>query len=81
MKITLYSTNCPKCKVLETKLQKKNIQYEVNHDIEYMISKGMMSAPYLEIDEQLYSFGDAIKWVNDIPLIFYPSDDCDACKI
>ena len=69
MKIILYSTNCPKCKILETKLKAKHIEYEVNNDVQYMISKGFLSAPYLEIDEQLYSFGDAIKWVNEQEIV------------
>lgn len=43
--ITLYSTNCPKCKVLETKMKAKNVNYIVCTDIETMTSKGIKSAP------------------------------------
>ena len=64
MSIILYSTGCPKCNVLEAKLNSKSIKYEVCTDIEVMQSKGMMSAPNLEVDGKLMSFGDAIKWIN-----------------
>ena len=64
MSIILYSTGCPKCNVLEAKLNSKSIKYEVCTDIEVMQSKGMMSAPNLEINGKLMNFGDAIRWVN-----------------
>lgn len=64
MKIVLYSTNCPKCKILKTKLDKKGLQYETNTDVELMINKGMKSAPYLEVGENLMGFSDAIQWIN-----------------
>lgn len=65
MSIILYSTGCPKCNVLEAKLNSKSIKYEVCRDIEAMQSKGMMTAPNLEVDGKLMGFGDAIKWVRE----------------
>lgn len=65
--IRLYSTHCPKCKVLEKKLQSKNIEFEIKdtkEDIDYLISKGYRSAPILEVDEVFYKFEDANKFVN-----------------
>lgn len=65
--LKLYSTNCPKCKVLETKLKQKNIDYEVCTDIEKMKSLKIMSAPILEMDDgNRLNFTDAVKWVNAI---------------
>ena len=65
--LKLYSTNCPKCKVLETKLKQKNIDYEVCTDIEKMKSLKIMSAPILEMDDgNRLNFADAVKWVNAI---------------
>ena len=65
--LELYSTNCPKCKVLETKLKQKNIDYEVCTDIEKMKSLKIMSAPILEMDDgNRLNFTDAVKWVNAI---------------
>lgn len=59
--IKLYSTHCPKCKILETKLKQKNIQYEECNNIEEMLSKGIQSVPILEIDGKMLDFGKAIK--------------------
>ena len=67
MSIILYSTGCPKCNVLEAKLNSKSIKYEVCGDIKVMQSKGMMSAPNLEVDGKLMDFSAAIKWVNEQP--------------
>ena len=65
--LKLYSTNCPKCKVLETKLKQKNIDYEICTDIEKMKSLKIMSAPILEMDDgNRLNFTDAVKWVNAI---------------
>lgn len=65
MVITLYSTGCPKCHVLEAKLKQKNINYDLCTDVDVMQSKGMMSAPALEVDGNLMDFGSAVKWVNN----------------
>lgn len=59
--IKLYSTHCPKCKILETKLKQKNIQYEECNNIEEMLSKGIQSVPVLEIDGKMLDFGKAIR--------------------
>ena len=61
----LYTTHCPKCNVLETKLKSKNIEFEICEDIDLMLSKGLQQAPYLEVDNELMDFSKAIKWVNE----------------
>lgn len=64
--VTLYTTHCPKCIILEKKLQDKNIEYQVCDDIDLMLSKGMQEAPYLEVEEkEMMNFSKAIKWVNE----------------
>ena len=62
--VRVYSTHCPKCNVLEAKLKQKNIDFEECTDINEMEAKGITSAPYLEVDNQLMDFGSAIRWVN-----------------
>lgn len=64
--ITLYSTNCPKCKVLKEKLDRKNIQYEVITDTKVMLDKGMRTAPGLEVDGKLMDFAAAILWLKEM---------------
>ena len=64
MAIIMYSTNCPKCRVLETKLKQKNIQYQIVDNIEKMLELGIKEAPQLSVDGTMMGFGEAIKWVN-----------------
>ena len=64
--VVLYTIDCPKCKVLETKLNSKNIPYEVFKDKDKMIEKGLSTMPVLEVDDQLLDFGQAIKWINEV---------------
>lgn len=63
--ITLYTTHCPRCKVLATKLDQKNIEYVENEDTDYMESIGIMSVPMLEVDGQLLDFVTANNWINN----------------
>ena len=62
--ITLFSTNCPKCKVLTMKLDKKGINYTKVEDVDAMLAKGIKAAPYLEVDNELMNFTQAVAWVN-----------------
>ncbi len=62
--VTLYSTHCPRCRVLESKLTQKNIEFNVVTDINKMESLGIQSVPILEVNDKLLSFTDAIAWVN-----------------
>lgn len=66
MNVILYSTNCPKCKVLEKKLGDSEIQYEVVTDEDLMIEKGFLSAPMLEVDGSVMDFGKAMKWLKQV---------------
>ncbi len=62
--IKFYSTGCPKCKVLKTKLALKNIPYEEINNIEEMKARGFVSAPVLDIDGKVYLFSEALQWVK-----------------
>ena len=66
MEVTLYSTHCPKCIVLEKKLQSAKVQYNLVEDQDVMIKKGFMSAPMLEVDGEVMEFTKAVNWVNNI---------------
>ena len=66
MEIIFYSTHCPRCKVLESKLKQKNVNYVECHDVEVMEQKGISSIPCLGIDGEILEFGRAVKWVNDL---------------
>ena len=65
MKIILFSTKCPRCVVLEKKLQQKNITYEEVNDVDIMEEKGYLSVPVLEVDGVSMNFKEASDWVNN----------------
>ena len=65
MNVILYSTHCPKCKVLGMKLKQKNINFEENTDVDAMIEKGFKSAPILEVDGVIYDFKEAVDWIGE----------------
>ena len=64
MNITLYSTHCPKCTVLETKLKAAGIEYKENTDKEYMLAQGWKEVPILQVEDNYYNFGEAVKWIQ-----------------
>ena len=66
--VFLYSSNCPKCKILETKLNQKHIDFSIKNsedDLQELFDKGFREMPVLEVDSIKYSFGDAVKLVNN----------------
>lgn len=65
--IILYSTGCPKCNVLKTKLKQKNIPYEEITDIEEMQRLGITNVPVLKIsDTEMLSFVEANQYINKL---------------
>jgi glutaredoxin len=70
-KIILYSTNCPKCNVLEKKLEQKNIDFTIidctadTTYIEMLIGKGFQSMPILQINDEFLDFSKANKWIGE----------------
>lgn len=63
--IILYTTHCPKCRVLETKLKAKNIQYLEVTDEDVMQAKNIEFVPMLEVDGILMNFTTANSFIND----------------
>ena len=64
--IILYSTECPKCRVLETKLQSKGIYYTKNTSVDEMTKLGFTNVPMLKVDNDYLDFGDAVRWINEV---------------
>ena len=75
--IILYSTDCPKCKILETKLNDAAIHYEINKDIDEMQAKGFTSVPMLDMNGEVMNFSQALAWLRANP----KEDECGSCKI
>ena len=63
--IILYEHGWPKCKVLRTKLDQKNIAYKMVNDIEIMRSKGFVDAPKLEVNGVIMNFKEAVDWIGE----------------
>ena len=66
MNVILYSTGCPKCRILEQKFNMKGVNYSVVSDENEMINKGFTSLPMVEIDGTELDFGEAVRWVNEL---------------
>ena len=65
MEVTLYTTFCPKCRVLEAKLKQKGIEYKEITDVDIMTEKGFMSVPMLKVDNFVMNFTEANTWINE----------------
>lgn len=63
MDITLYSTGCPKCRVLKQKLKSKGLEFTENNSMEEMEKMGFTSAPMLKVSDCIMDFGNSIKWL------------------
>ena len=63
--ITMYTTHCPQCKVLEKMLNDKKIEYTQITDIDIMKSKGIQSVPYLEVEGELKNFKESMEWIRN----------------
>ena len=66
MSVVLYSTHCPRCNVLEKKLQQKKIDYKEINDTAIMEQKGYLSVPVLEVNGKSMNFKEAFNYVNSL---------------
>ena len=66
MSVILYSTHCPRCNVLEKKLQQKKIDYKEINDTAIMEQKGYLSVPVLEVNGTSMNFKEAFNYVNSL---------------
>ncbi len=65
MKIILYSTECPRCKILEKKLTEKGVSFTENNSVEEMLKLGIIEVPVLQVDGERLNFSQAVQWVNN----------------
>lgn len=66
MEVILYSTHCPRCLVLEEKLEDADVEFSIVEDENAIKDKGFLSAPILEVDGECMDFSKAVKWVNSL---------------
>lgn len=63
--VTLYSTKCSKCNIVEKKLKEKNIEYFENNNVNQMLEMGLSTVPWLEVNGEMMDFNQAVKWINE----------------
>lgn len=63
--MTLFKTEmCPKCKILQAKLEDKGLEYEKSNDVQQLVDLGFKTVPVLEVDGEYMDFGKAMKWIQ-----------------
>lgn len=66
LNVTLFSTGCPRCKVLKKKLDDKGVKYTVNNDVDKMLEMGIVEVPVLAVGEKMMGFKESMEWVNEL---------------
>lgn len=66
--IDLYSTNCPKCKVLIKRLTGSNVPFNLIEDEAQVLEKakelGIQEVPFVIFNGTLYNFTDAMRSIE-----------------
>lgn len=62
----LYSTGCPKCKILREKLEVAKIKYIEISDIDQILEAGITIVPVLEVCGEKMNFMETVKWINKV---------------
>ena len=64
-RMVLYTTGCPKCRILEKKLNDKGVDFDKCEDKEVTKSLGIVSVPVLkDPDGNMLGYFEAVKYVN-----------------
>ena len=63
--IIFYTTGCPKCAILQKKLDAAHLSYQICDVVKEMQALGLLEAPALGVGGEILRFGDAVKMVND----------------
>lgn len=65
MSVTLLTIDCPKCKILEKKLDAAGVGYAKCYDKDLMVEMGIDTLPVLLVDGEKMQFKEAVDWVNE----------------
>ena len=65
MEVILYSTGCPQCNILKEMLQKKNIIFQIEDNVEKMKELGFSSLPMLSIDNKILNFKESFNFLKN----------------
>ena len=64
MELILYSTTCPRCKVLKMKLDAQHLSYTIETDVDKMLALGIKTAPVLSVDGQMLQNAEQTKLIK-----------------
>ena len=63
--VKLFTTHCPKCRMLEKKMQQMGIEYTESENLDELVRAGYSSAPMIKTDDGKYlNFKEAWNWVS-----------------
>lgn len=65
MNVTLYTLDCPKCRILEQKLTESGVTFEKSRDMTEIDRRGFTSVPVLKVEETYMNFNEAVKWLTE----------------
>lgn len=67
--VKFYTIHCDACDILQSKLDSKNIKYDLVDDTDTVIAvaekSNITSAPILEVDGVVMDYRTALKWVKE----------------
>jgi len=64
--MVLYSNGCPSCNILKNKLNCIGVEYQIIDDMEIFKKNGFRSMPMLEVDGEILTYLEAIKWIREM---------------
>ena len=68
MKIKLYSTGCSSCIMLKRTLEEKKVDFTIVDDMDNILEvankHGFKTVPFLEIDNTIYNYSEAMEIVK-----------------
>jgi len=62
--IKLFSNGCLNCNKLKTKLDEKEIKYEMFSDLEEIIDRGFRTVPVLKIGDTYLNYAESMQYIN-----------------
>lgn len=62
--ITLFTNDCPKCKMLKELLDNKEVKYTICDDVELMKTLGFKTVPMLDVHGELVGFSEALRYID-----------------
>ena len=63
--ITVYTTHCPRCKILEKTLASRDVDYVAVEDVDTIVAKGFQIVPMMEVDGKVLDFKEAMFWIKE----------------